>query len=175
MGERVIRPARLADLEALTRMHLAAFRAGHEAAVAPATLDELTPERMRERWEQRLTAPGAGSVLLVAEGAGRLVGTAGSGPPRDDDVDRATTGELYSLYVDPRDWGAGHGAVLHDAALAHLRGGGFGAAVLWVMEANPRARRFYAARGWSTEGARREWEGAWMVRLSRALAGQRGT
>ena len=129
----------------------------------------VTAERMRERWKGHLDAPAAGRLLLVAECGGEIVGTAASGPLRDGDGDDATTGELYSLYVDPDAWGVGHGAALHEAALAHLAAGGFARAVLWVLEGNARARSFYAAHGWTDEGDRRDWEGARMLRLARDL------
>ena len=39
------------------------------------------------------------------------------------------------------------------AALSVLRDEGYGAATLWVLERNPRARRFYEAAGWIADGA----------------------
>lgn len=160
-----MRPACVADLDELARTHLAAFRAGNGPALGPEVLARLTAERMRERWRRHLDDPTAGTLLLIAEHEGALVGSAAAGPVRDDDLDAATTGELYSLYVDPRAWGAGHGAALHDAALAYLARRGFVGAVLWVLEGNAHARAFYRARGWTAEGARRTWEGAPMLRL----------
>jgi len=165
--DRRVRPARVTDLDDLTRTHLAAFRAGNGPALAPAVLRNLTFERMRERWQQHLDDPPAGTLLLIAEHEGTVVGSAGAGPCRDDDLDAATTGELYSLYVDPRAWGAGHGAALHDAALVHLSESGLASAVLWVLEGNARARSFYAAHGWTAEGGHREWEDAPLLRLRR--------
>ena len=104
-ADRIIRPARAKDLDGLTRAHLAAFVAGNGPALAPAVLAGVTAERMWERWKGRhLDAPAAGRLLLVAECGGEIVGTAASGPLRDGDGDDATTGELYSLYVDPDAW-----------------------------------------------------------------------
>lgn len=167
--ERVIRPARHADLDELARTHLAAFVAGNGPSLSPAALAGITVERMREQWKRHLDDPPAGRLLLVAESGGRIVGTAASGPPLDDDLDATTTGALYALYVEPGGWGLGHGVALHDAALAHLVAGGCDRAVLWVLEGNARARSFYVAHGWSTDGARQEWEGAPIVRMARAL------
>ena len=168
-AERVIRPARPADLDDLTRAHTAAFRAGNGPALKPAVLARVTEERMRQQWERHFADPSAGMLLLVAESAGRIVGIASSGPARDDDVDAATTGELISLYVEPGAWGAGHGAALHDAALAHLVAGGFRRALLWVLGDNARARSFYMARGWADDGGHHDWDGAPVLRMTRAL------
>ncbi|MBV9093965.1 MAG: hypothetical protein JO132_08830 [Streptosporangiaceae bacterium] len=39
------------------------------------------------------------------------------------------------------------------AALERLAAAGFEQAILWVLDSNVRARRFYEAGGWSTDGA----------------------
>lgn len=44
------------------------------------------------------------------------------------------------------------------AVLAALRANGFTTASLWVLEDNPRARRFYEREGWRPDGGRREEE-----------------
>jgi GNAT superfamily N-acetyltransferase len=47
---------------------------------------------------------------------------------------------------------------LHSAAVAELRDRGFREATLWVIEANPRARRFYEREGWHPDGVERREE-----------------
>jgi RimJ/RimL family protein N-acetyltransferase len=42
-----------------------------------------------------------------------------------------------------------------DAGEARLRELGHRDVILWVLEENPRARRFYDAAGWQLDGARR--------------------
>jgi ribosomal protein S18 acetylase RimI-like enzyme len=101
--------------------------------------------------------------LLEETPAGRVVRLAIAGRARDDDVAEGT-GELYALYVDPDEWGAGHGRALDEAARAHLRGALFTGAVLWVLEDNERARGFYERCGWVDDGTRRSHEGAVAVR-----------
>jgi hypothetical protein len=39
-----------------------------------------------------------------------------------------------------------------DTTISRLRGYGFDEAVLWVLEDNPRTRRFYELAGWLTDG-----------------------
>jgi GNAT superfamily N-acetyltransferase len=70
------------------------------------------------------------------------------GPSRDHDCD----GELYGVYVLPEAWGTGAGGELMETALAEL-GAAFREAILWVLEDNPRARRFYEKHGWQPDGA----------------------
>ena len=42
------------------------------------------------------------------------------------------------------------------AVVESLGGDGFRTATLWVLEDNPRARRFYEREGWQLDGGRRE-------------------
>ena len=67
----------------------------------------------------------------------------------------------------------GHGVALHQAALEHLVARGFDGALLWVLEANTRARSFYVAHGWSADGACHDWDGATVLRMVRDLRQRR--
>jgi GNAT superfamily N-acetyltransferase len=133
-------------------------------------MTELTPARDAEAWEPVLRDTPERARVVVLEDRGALRGVAGAGPARDDDLDRTTTGELYALYVHPDAWGRGYGDALHAAALDHLRAEGFSAAVLWVLEGNHRARRFYADRGWREDGARGSFWDSPKVRMCTMLA-----
>lgn len=168
---RILRPARPEDLDELVRVNLAAFRAGNGPALSAAAAAELTLDAARAQWQQFLHDRPPGATVIVAELGARLGGFAGVGPTRDEDLD-APVGELYSLYVDPDLWGQGHGTALHDAALEELIRGGFDSAALWVLEGNPRARRFYRARGWEPDGAQRPFMGANRLRFRRVLTGE---
>ena len=53
------------------------------------------------------------------------------------------------------DWGTGSGWALMDAAVTWLAER-WQAAILWVAEENPRARRFYERYGWVAESTRVE-------------------
>jgi ribosomal protein S18 acetylase RimI-like enzyme len=81
-----------------------------------------------------------------------VVGFASCGESRD----AVGEGELYAIYALPEAWGSGIGPALMTAALAALRATGFATASLWVLEDNPRARRFYEREGWTQRGLREE-------------------
>lgn len=61
-------------------------------------------------------------------------------------------GEVYALYVTPAWWSTGTGRSLMERALAALEADGYQRAVLWVLAANNRARRFYERAGFTTDG-----------------------
>jgi GNAT superfamily N-acetyltransferase len=108
---------------------------------------------------------------LVAEIDGEIVGYVSVGPCRDE----PSEGELYAIYVHPEHWGTGIGRELIQAGEQRMRELGHQEAVLWVLEDNPRARRFYEAAGWSTDGTTRPIELLGVevpeVRYSKSLRG----
>jgi RimJ/RimL family protein N-acetyltransferase len=145
-----VREARSDDVEAAVR----AYESSWDAALAPLLgrrLDDLVPfdERVAS-FHQGLGKTSADAKVWVAELDGEIVGVAVYA--RAD----AETGELRALYVVPEAWGTGAAQELMSTALAAMRAGGQRQAILWVVEENARARRFYEREGWSPDGVTRE-------------------
>jgi GNAT superfamily N-acetyltransferase len=164
----VIRPATITDLEAMTAVHVAGFRAGNAPHLPPEQADRMTTERSRAAWRSLIEAgPPRSAVLVLLDGDGAIAGLAAAGPSRDPGDDG---GELYALYVDPDRSGAGRGSALDQAARTHLAEQGFARAILWVLEGNDRARSFYERRGWEADGERRDHLGATTMRYAVTLA-----
>jgi GNAT superfamily N-acetyltransferase len=90
----------------------------------------------------------------VAESAGEIVGFATTMPTRDGDC--AGAGELLALYLDSEWWGKGLGRDLATAARQRLTEQGHSTAILWMLEGNVRADRFYRRDGWLPDGARKQ-------------------
>jgi GNAT superfamily N-acetyltransferase len=145
MADVTVRPACVEDAEGFVRAYEESWDAAL-AGLAGRPLRELSP------YEERLQAfrktfgaglpPGAGA--WVADADGEIVGVAvRSGP------------ELRSLYIVPRAWGTGAAQALMGAALAAIGADGHVEATLWVVEENPRARRFYEREGWEPTGETR--------------------
>jgi GNAT superfamily N-acetyltransferase len=82
----------------------------------------------------------------VAEEGSDLVGVLIVGPARDG----SRRGELRVLYVDPGWWGSDAGQLLIEQAHLELAKS-YAEAVLTVLAANPRARRFYERNGWTLD------------------------
>jgi GNAT superfamily N-acetyltransferase len=111
-----------------------------------------------DRWTERLVRPPTGWATFVAEHDGEVTGFTSVGPSRDE----RGIGELYAIYVDPQQWSTGAGRALIEQAEEHLRGF-YSEVTLWVLEDNPRARRFYERAGWTIDGGRKA-EARWGVR-----------
>ena len=109
-------------------------------------------------WRERLEHPPPGWTTMVAEEGTDVVGFVSVGPSRDE----REIGELYAIYVHPDWWGTGAGRALiarGEQELSAL----YAQATLWVLDDNPRARAFYEAAGWSSDGATKSDE-RWGVR-----------
>jgi ribosomal protein S18 acetylase RimI-like enzyme len=149
-----VRHAAVDDAPALGRVHVRAWRAAYRGHMPDGYLDGLRAEDRAAGWERGLQRDRARDPVLVAERDGLVVGFAVVGAAEDP----RGAGELYAINVDPDHWGTGAGRALLLAAHEQLARLGYGEAVLWVLPANRRARRFYETAGWVADGAERSAE-----------------
>ena len=112
-------------------------------------LDALDVGERERLWRDALQRP---EPAWVAVDADRVVGFASAGPSRtEEDV-----AELYAIYVLPEAWGSGAGHGLMQAAIGWFLAEEYTTAMLWVLDDNPRAHRFYEREGWRRDGGRKE-------------------
>ncbi|MFN8074733.1 MAG: GNAT family N-acetyltransferase [Kineosporiaceae bacterium] len=147
-----IRPAALEDAPRIAAVHVRSWREAYRGLLPQDLLDGLDEAQRAVAWSSALTNPDPRVQAFVAEDGGEVVGFVHVRPSRDAE---GGTGEITCLYVRQAAWGRGAGRALMDAAVASMRGSGFAAATLWVLAANDRARRFYAAAGWTPDGTQR--------------------
>ena len=146
----MVRRARPEDAAAIADLHVRTWQAAYEHVFGADRLATLDAAARRSRWEQILRE--TEQATLVAEQEGRVVGVATVGESRDDDAE----GEVWGIYAAPEAWGTGAGPELMRAGLDELRARGHRDAILWVLEDNPRARRFYEREGWALDGAEKQ-------------------
>lgn len=158
MTEISIRLATPDDAEAIARLHvetsLFAYRPilGHDYSGGDIS------ERV-DHWRRMLMGdhslawipPEKTYVAVTADD--RIAGFCAVGASRDED--RPDDGEVYMLYVSPDHWGGRVSNQLFEAGVAYLRGRDFAHLLLWVLEDNARARRFYERKGWQPDGAKK--------------------
>ena len=125
-----------------------AWRSAYRHVLPPERLEAMPIDETR--WLHRINEPPPGWTTVVADDGGRVIGFASTGPSRD----QQGIGELYAIYVEPGAWSAGAGRALIASAEAALAEA-YGEATLWVLEDNPRARKFYERAGWELEGVRK--------------------
>ena len=138
----MIRLAVVDDAEALGRLHVRSWQVGYQEDFDSDFLAGLDASA-RVKWFKRVI--GMATPVLVADVDGDPVGFAMVGAARAGETD---WGEVFSIYVHPDSWGQGHGFHLLVAAERALADDGFDHGLLWVLDSNIRARRFYERQGW---------------------------
>jgi ribosomal protein S18 acetylase RimI-like enzyme len=145
-----VRRARLEDASAIAQVHAETWREAYEHVFGAERLAGVTVEARLAQWE-RILAAGQSDVFVAAPD-GVVVGFVSTGDSRDADAEA----ELFAIYVLPDAWGTGAGSALMRAGIEAMRLRDSGDAVLWVLDDNPRARRFYEREGWTLDGERKE-------------------
>jgi len=140
----MVRKARLDDAAAIAAVHMRTWQVAYRGLVPDEILDRFELDEWTTRRRQMLEDESV--FVFVAETDGDVAGFVAVGPCRDRDLEGE--GELYGIYVRPEQWRHGLGRELISAGEDALRELGFAEAGLWVLEDNPRARRFYEANGW---------------------------
>jgi ribosomal protein S18 acetylase RimI-like enzyme len=171
----VIRAGSAADAAQIAAVQREGWFAAYQGIIAREVIDRVTaPDdgaRVRQSYRTRpwqkiivatageRNAPGS----RVPPGPG-IVGYASYGPevnvltepwphPLTDAGRDGRTAELYALYVHPAWWSTGTGRTLMDQVLSRTAGAAYQGIVLWVLQDNNRARRFYERAGFVPDGA----------------------
>jgi len=144
-----VRRASVSDAADIADVHVRTWQASYAHVFGSERLAGLDVARRVEGWTRALNA---GEPVFVADDEGRVVAFVSVGAASDLDG----IGELYAIYALPAAWGGGAGPALMRAAIDALRDAGYRDAILWVLEDNPRARRFYEREGWDADGGRKE-------------------
>jgi ribosomal protein S18 acetylase RimI-like enzyme len=139
----LIRPARPEDAAAVADVHTRTWQAAYEHVFGAERLATIDVSRRRALAEDSIASGGT----AVAERDGRIVGFAVVGPSTDVEGE----GELFMIYVLPEAWGTSAARGLMEAAKERLRVQ-YREATLYVLDDNPRARRFYEREGWALDG-----------------------
>jgi len=140
--------ARVEDAGAIAEVHVASWRGAYEGLLSVSLLAAHTVERRAAVWRAELAK--SNQMTWLALDAGSVVGFASVGRARDPDL-RGQVGELYAIYVSPPAWDQAVGHVRPEKAVSQL-GSKYRDAVLWVLDSNARARRFYKRHGWLPGG-----------------------
>jgi GNAT superfamily N-acetyltransferase len=155
----IVRDAVPDDAAAIADVHVRSWQSAYRGLLPENFLDQLRAEDRAAGYELGSLEPRAPKSLIAMLGE-RVAGFTTIGPSRD--ADAASAGELRALYVDPEYWRGGVGRALLLEARRRLREAGYREALLWVLDGNAIAERFYRADGWKPDGATRE-EDPWGV------------
>lgn len=151
-GAPSIRAAVPEDAEEIEQLRVAGWQSAFRGIVPDSYLDSMRLDVARRR--AQMTDRSSTVVESVAVQAGAIVGWVVGGHSQDAFRAGSGQGEIYACYVRPEWWDRGVGRLLVTHAVSALAEAGLGDIILWVLEGNHRARRFYEACGFQPDGTR---------------------
>ena len=136
----IIRKATLSDVEYIAEILVRSWQFAYKGIMPDDLLKELSVDSRVAGWKKHLSD---GGEAWVIEHAGVILGVLEFGSLRDKLINFEEYGEIYVIYLKPREIGKGLGAKLMTHALLNLRAQGFQNVGIWVLEKNTRAIDFY--------------------------------
>lgn len=136
-----IRPAREADMEAVGQLYTDSWQRTYRGLIPDWVLDEMTPEKSRDKWARYLERKENGMFVLERDGA--VAGLVACCPFPG----RAGSALLDSLHVAPEVQGGGWGRRLIARTARWARENGFQELVIFVVQGNRRAEQLYRGMG----------------------------
>ena len=159
-----VRPATAADADAIGRIQVESWRAAYAGLLPAETIAAFDVEARRQMWREGLSrAPTAGSATFVAVDDDEIVGIRdGRRLPvrgrRPASCGRSTSTRRRGARRRAR---ADRSVRASRCATRASR-----SALLWVLDGNERAERFYRAAGWERDGEKEDvFQGATVTEL----------
>lgn len=151
-----IRTATAVDAHDFAYILCESWKAAYKDIIPPDVMEQNTNIEKRESMFSTIMKSDTAKYYIAYDGE-KPCGICSTGSARDDDMPEC--GEIVAIYTLPEYWGKGVGKSLMEAALDGLRKQGFTHFLLWVLEKNLRARRFYEKCGFSPDGTKKTGHG----------------
>ena len=127
------------DLFEISNIYENSWKFAYRGIVPQNYLDSIP----KGRWANRINREGMNNLVLIENGV--IIGTASFCESRWKQY--ADYGEIVSIYFLPDYMGKGYGNYLLKKCVDELKFLGYDKILLWVLEDNLRARRFYEKNG----------------------------
>ncbi|HSR99670.1 MAG TPA: GNAT family N-acetyltransferase [Kofleriaceae bacterium] len=139
-----IRPAKLTDAEGIARAHTASWRSSYRGILPEAVLARIDVDQRTASWRRVLQD--ASVLTLVAYDVTHhdIVGFCDAGPSRGRSGYAA---EVYRIYIEHHAKRHGLGREMFEQVTDWLRSRQLSSLIIWVLDDNHHARRFYEALG----------------------------
>lgn len=155
MSDHHIRLATPEDASIIAKLHVLSKQEGYKDFGNAEYLDALNAEDLTRDWHKWLSSNT--NALIAFDAQDNAAGFIAFGAIRtrikeDRGIMPAWPGEIYALYVAPDFWGKGIAQGLMHEAAPHLRKAYQDKCLLWVIEKNKRAIKFYQKMGGTRVG-----------------------
>lgn len=144
-----IRFANSKDAHSIAMIHVISWQKTYRGNIPDTVLDNLSITKREQQWRELISH---NVKILVIERDNKIVGFASICQSRDKDTNPEICGEISAIYLEPNVWHQGLGKQLCHRALYELANLGFTEVILWVLNENNQARRFYESMGFINTG-----------------------
>lgn len=145
----MIRQAKIQDARAIAEVHVKSWQSAYRGLLPEEFLQSLSVDRREQQWRSGMENPEQAILIYELE---KIVAFCSFAPTRDDDLDKTKVAELGTIYALESCWGQGIGKQLWAEAIKQMRERGFSEVMLWVLQGNDRAIKFYGRMGLSFDG-----------------------
>jgi ribosomal protein S18 acetylase RimI-like enzyme len=138
----IVRAATLNDVISITLVHVESWKTTYRGIMPDELLANLTVERREAMWHRILSNPAS---TTKEDESGEVVGFVSGGHPQAEI--EGFDCELYAIYLLEQAQGRGFGKALFNVFVQSLRHEGHTNMLLWVVDENENAKRFYEKMG----------------------------
>ncbi len=144
MSRFAIREATSADAEGIARAHTASWQASYRGILPDVVLDRIDVGQRVETRRKILRDRSVFQLVAYDVTHGDIVGFCDAGPSRRH---VPVAGEVYAIYLVQHAKRHGLGAEMFERVQAWLVASSMRSMIVWVLDNNHHARRFYEAMG----------------------------
>lgn len=136
------------DATTIAELQIRSIKEGYKDFADTQYLKDLPQEITPKKWQTWLSNSTVALIAFTDESENDALGFIAFGPIRtrlkeDRGIMPSWPGEIYALYVAPEAWGTGAAPKLMKAATPIMRKNYWDKALLWVIDKNHRAVKFY--------------------------------
>ena len=144
-----IRKAKIGDEKTLAYIQAESWKAGFKNILPDDVLIKCTEiDRVTNTYRKMMEENKGNGYILFVDDSPHLI--AWWGKSRSEEMKEYA--ELFAIHSLPDRWRMGFGRKMMDEVLNDMKEAGYKKAMLWVFAENERARKFYEAKGFKTEG-----------------------
>ena len=144
-----LREAQMSDAEAIARAHTASWQTSYRGILPDTVLDRIDVGQRASSRRRIMEDRSIFQLVAYDFTHGDIVGFCDAGPSRRElpRFPRDTTGEVYAIYLVQHAKRHGLGQEMFESVMAYFSRNNVRQMVVWVLDNNDHARRFYEALG----------------------------
>lgn len=142
-----IREAKISDASVLAKIRVDAWCTTYKGIISDDYLNSLSYTEQEKRWINTITNAenDKKSIFVAEDNENGIVGFSTFGVERDGDS--LYKGELYAIYILKEHQNKGIGKLLFNTAVETLNEMNYNSMIIWALEQNINACRFYELMG----------------------------